>query len=148
MKKIALISGFLFIAAVMLCFADNDTVTRDSSRLPKTSREFISTHFSQLGISHIKIEKNLLGTKGYDVILTDGTDIEFDSSGEWTEIDGHQNPLPLAIVPQVVSSYVVTHFADKEVVSMEKERRGWSVKLNNGMELTFNKEGVLVDIDD
>jgi len=127
--------------------ADNDRITRDVSELPVASQQFISTHFGQTDISHIKIEKNLLWVKNYDVILTDGTNIEFDRSGKWTDIDRHNLSIPSAIIPTEVSSYVETNFAGKQIISIEREARELSVKLNNGIELTFNTNGKLIEID-
>ena len=34
------------------------------------------------------------------------------------------------------------------VIKLDRDRRGYDVKLNNGMELEFNKKFEIVDIDD
>lgn len=147
MKRTCLLITCLLAVATYL-MADNDRITRDVSELPVESRRFISAYFAQVDISHIKIEKNLLGIKNYDVILTDGTNIEFDRSGEWTDIDRNNASIPAALVPSDIASYVAANFAGKQIVSIEKEIRGYSVKLDNGIELTFNTNGRLVEIDD
>jgi len=128
--------------------ADNDRITRDVSELPAESRQFISSYFAQADISHIKIEKNLLGVKNYDVILTDGTNIEFNRSGEWTDIDRNNASIPSTLIPSTITTYVNANFAGRQIISIEREARECSVKLNNGMELTFNNSGKLIEIDD
>lgn len=128
--------------------ADNEEITRDTSLLPENSRNFISTYFGQADISHIKIEKFLFRVKNYDVILTDGTNVEFDSSGEWQEIDGNKTSIPNALIPKEIQSYLQTSFVGKKVVSIERERGKYDVVLENGLELTFDKQGRLIEIDD
>ncbi len=147
MKRIGLVvlSMFMSITAIL---ADNDTYTKDVNQLPVASREFISTYFSETAISHIIIEKNLLGIKGYEVILTNGIDIEFDKSGEWTEVDGNHAIIPSGIIPLAIADYVKGNFQGNDIIGIEKETRECSVKLSNGLELTFNKKGNLIDIDD
>jgi len=147
MKRISLFIVCL-LAMTTYVMADNDRITRDVSELPVESRQFISSHFAQADISHIKIEKNLLGIKNYDVILTDGTNIEFNRSGEWTDIDRNSASIPSALIPTAIMSYVNANFAGKQIISIEKETRECSVKLDNGIELTFNNSGKLIEIDD
>ena len=148
MKRVIVILFCLFLGSSAL-LADNETITRDVNVLPTYSREFISTYFNQSEISHIKIEKNLIGRKNYDVILTDGTNLEFDQNGDWTEVDSNNHsPVPSAIIPVPILSYIQTNFKGKDIVSIEKEPREVNVKLSNGLELTFNKKGKLIEIDD
>lgn len=140
MKKFGLILVSLLLST-MAIFADNEKITRDKSVLPPVCRDFLSSNFSQTDISHIKIESNLLGTKGYDVILTNGVNVEFDKSGEWKEIDARHTFIPLEILPDKIATYIRTHFADNTVVSIDKDSRGYEVKLNNDLELIFDRKG-------
>jgi len=146
MKKIS-----LFIMALVLSIAtiqaDNETITQDASQLPAISREFVTTHFKGVNIAHIVIEKNLLGIKGYDVILTNGVDVEFNKSGEWKEVDGNHTIIPVAIIPANIANYIKVNYAGSEVVKIEKDWREYEIKLNNGLELTFDTKGNLTDID-
>ncbi len=147
MKKIALIIAGIFISLSTM-FADNDRYTKDVNQLPAISRQFISTYFNDANISHIVIEKNFFGVKGYEVLLTNGIDIEFNRSGEWKEVDGNHTIIPETIIPLNIASYVKTNFQGNDIITIEKETRECSVKLSNGLELTFNRKGNLIDIDD
>ena len=148
MKRVIVILFCSFLSTSVL-LADNETITRDVNTLPTSSREFISAYFNNSEISHIKIEKNFIGRKNYDVILTDGTNLEFDQNGDWTEVDSNnQSPVPSEIIPINIFSYIQTNFNGKDIVSIEKESREVNVKLSNGLELTFNKKGKLIEIDD
>ena len=74
------------ILSVQFSFADKKIYTTDTLQLPVAARQFINTHFSGVGISHIKIEKEFWEGNQYDVILTNGFDLDFDKNGEWKEI--------------------------------------------------------------
>ena len=76
MKRINYLLIVLSLLSVMAC-AGNDKITSDTNVLPVSSRQFISDHFKDIPVSHIQIEKNLIRISSYDVILTDGTNVEF-----------------------------------------------------------------------
>ncbi|MCD8268845.1 MAG: PepSY-like domain-containing protein [Parabacteroides sp.] len=116
MKKFGLIMVSLLLST-MAIFADNEKVTRDKSVLPATSQKFLAANFTQTDISHIKIESNLLGTKGYDVIMTNGVSVEFDKSGEWEEIEARHASIPLSVLPQKIADYLRKNFPDNTVIS-------------------------------
>lgn len=75
MKRINYLLIVLSLLSVMAC-AGNDKITSDTNILPVSSRQFISDHFKDIPVSHIQIEKNLIRISSYDVILTDGTNVE------------------------------------------------------------------------
>ena len=140
MKKFRLILVSLLLST-MAIFADNEKITRDKSVLPSVCRNFLSDHFGQTDISHIKIESNLLGTKGYDVILTNGINVEFDKSGEWKEIEARHASIPLEILPARIADYIRKNFADSKVISVDKDTREYEVTLNSDLELKFDRNG-------
>jgi len=147
MKKIGLLIVLIF-AGLGLVKADNDRITTDVNELPANSREFLTKWFSDATIAHIKIEKKLMGGNEYEVLLTNGVDIEFDKEGEWKEIDGNGLLLPEEILPSVITNQLQTSYPGHSILKMEKKIRGWEVTLNNRLELTFDKSGTLIDIDD
>lgn len=140
MKKFGLILVSLLLSTMAL-FADNEKITRDKSVLPSVCRDFLSANFGQADISHIKIESNLLGTKGYDVILTNGVNVEFDKAGEWKEIEARHASIPMEVLPDKIAAYIKTHFAGNTIVSVDKDAREYEVKLNNDLELKFDRKG-------
>ena len=83
----------LALVAVQLAFA-GDVITRDAKQLPLTARNFINRYFTDPQISHIKIETGILGSKSYEVLLTDRTEIDFDSNGNWTDVDCKKAAVP------------------------------------------------------
>lgn len=147
MKRVTiLLACCLMIGTIMAC-ADNDRITNDANELPQASRNFLNQHFTTAAISHIKIEKNLLGVKGYEVILTDGSHVEFNRKGEWKEIKTPQSAIPSAILPAFIRTYVSQHYPGIEIITIDKDSKDYEIDLKNGLELKFNLEGKLIDID-
>lgn len=146
MKKIIILSGILLFT--ILPISADDIVTKDIQKLPKTAREFITKHFPDNKISYIKIDKELFSTT-YDVVFINGAEIDFNGSGEWTEIDGNKQGIPIAILSPSIRNYITGEFSNIPIEKVEKESWGYiEIELVNGMDLKFNKKGELVEIDD
>ena len=144
MKKMMLILAcvFSFVACIK---ADNyQPVTR--TQLPQKAQTFLSAHFADAKTSLMRRELDVMELN-YDVIFTDGSKVEFDHRGNWTEVDCVNYPLPEGIVPAEITNYINAHYPGAKVVKIERDHREYEVKLNNRVELTFNKKLQLIDID-
>lgn len=146
MKRLIFTVLFGMLATCLLQ-ADEKIITRDVQRLPETSRTFIKKHLGNAAVSHIKIEKGWFGINDYEVILTDGVEVKFDSNGEWEEVEGHQTAISTTFFPAFILRYLKQNFPEASVLSIEKDRRKYEVKLSNHLELKFNMQGELIDID-
>lgn len=146
MKKVLSIL-VLALVAVQFAFA-GDVITRDAKQLPLAARNFINQYFTKPQISHIKIETGMLGSKKYEVLLTDRTEIDFDGSGNWIEVDCRKAAVPEALVPASVKEYVRTNFPQEIITKIERERNGVEVELSNDYSLKFNGKGKFVSMDD
>lgn len=131
----------LLIAATCFAFA-GDVVTKDAMRLPLTARNFINQYFSVSQIDHIKIENEVLQAKRYEVKLMNGAEIDFDSEGNWTEVNCKKAAVPASLVPAFVKQYMKTNgFKKESVTKIDRSRKGYEVELNSGMDLKFSKDG-------
>lgn len=146
MKKI--VAMFIMAILTVQVAIAGDVVTKDVNQLPASARETIKKHFPQAKISYIKIDKDLLKSKTYEATLTNGTEIDFNSKGEWTDIDCKKAAVPAAFVPASISQYVKENFAGHSVVKIERERKMYKVELNNGLDLNFDKMGAFLRMDD
>ena len=118
----------------------------DRNQLPERAQTFLSTYFPESKVSLIRKEADVVELS-YDVIFTDGYKVEFDRKGNWTEVDCLTSPIPSGIVPEAISKVVNNHYPDAQVIKIERDHREIDVKLNNRVELTFNKHLQLIDID-
>ncbi|WP_455674938.1 PepSY-like domain-containing protein [Phocaeicola sp.] len=146
MKKI-----FALMVMVM-CFIQfsqaGDTVTRDVNKLPVAAREMISKHFPQAKVSYIKIEKDLFLSTSYDVKMSDGIELEFNSKGEWLEIDCKDKAVPAVFIPQTISKYMQSNYNGHKIVKIERNRKGYELSLENGLEVDFDQFGGFLKLSD
>ena len=146
MKKILLILVAVFSVGIFAAVADNDKLI-NKSQLPKPAQEFIDAHFAGIGITYAKEEWHILFSS-YEVKLADGTKIEFTNKGNWDEVDCRFGEVPAAIIPQPIKEYIKNNFAGEKVLYIEKDRNDYEVKLSNRLELKFDKNFNIYDIDD
>lgn len=126
--------------------ADIDTaITPD--RLPKEAQHFLATHFPNEAVSMAKRERDLWEVR-YEVVLANSTKLEFRSNGQWEEVDCRYKEVPVSILPTVLLEAIQRRYANAKVLEINRDRRDYEVRLNNGLELTFDLHGNLIDIDD
>ncbi len=111
-------------------------------QLPAQAQQIIKSNFTEKKLALVKVETDLMG-KDYDVVFTDGTKIEFDGNGKWTNIDCNFSAVPSALVPEAILTKVKELYPDATVNEIEREKRGFDVKLSNGMELKFDSNLLL-----
>ena len=135
MKKLA----FLLVGLVALqatAFAADDKPVKVTD-LPQTAQQFISDHFSGHKVAMAKMDSELF-EKSYEVIFTNGDKVEFDRSGEWTEVQYREGAVPAAIVPAAITKYVTENYPDAYIRSIERDRHAYEVNLSNRWEIKFD----------
>jgi hypothetical protein len=147
MKKIMYLAT-MFVVVAMFASCDKEEIITES-QLPSASREFLKTHFDGVSITRI-IQENEMFDKEYTVYLANGFKVDFEKSGAWDEINGFVNPLPqniLDLFPAGIVQYVNTTFPNSKIVKANKERFGYEIELNGGIELEFNSNGEFLRMD-
>lgn len=147
MKRLTIILAPLFVAlSVLPASAGNDRIIT-VGELPAASQQFISTCFKEVEVSYAKVDEEWFD-KEYKVVFVDGSKVEFVRSGAWKEIDCKYGEVPAGVVPAPIRDCVATRFSDRRIVSIERDRRSYDVKLDNGLDLEFDSDFRLIDIDD
>ncbi len=144
-KLLGLIVCMLLTVSAMYA---RDRVSRDVNLLPTEARELIKNHFAEASISYLKVDKNLFRVEGYDVRLTDGTELDFNSKGQWTEIEAEKNAVPASLIPDVIKKYMKQNYNGQRVKKIKHNRRGYELKLSNGLEVEFDNMGHFLRLDD
>ncbi|WP_264534874.1 PepSY-like domain-containing protein [Flavobacterium sp. N1736] len=152
MKKLIL-SGFI---ALSLLFTTTSCDSKDDDHesvisaadLPVAATTFVTTYFPNATYALIQ-KKNKLDNDGslYDVRLTNNFEIDFDANGNWVDIDGNHQAIPVELVPEKIQAYVTTNYANQFVTSIDKEPTYIEVELSNNMELIFDLQGNFSRID-
>ena len=114
------------------------------NELPAKAQTVLTTHFSGQKVA-LTIKEN--GFDGYDVVLQNGTKLEFDRKGNLTEVDCKQGTVPAKLIPQAIKSYVQTNYSGQNIKKMEIDKNEHEVELSNGLDITFNKRFQVIDID-
>lgn len=151
MKKITL-TLFSIIASVVTLFAASQPTTMEDraisfNELPAKAQSFINTYFANEEISHIILDRDVISVD-YNVALLSGTKLEFDSKGEWKEVDTRNDAVPEALIPNAIAEYVKSKYPNRKITEISRNHTYTEVTLNGGLELTFNKSYKLVDVDD
>ena len=146
MRKFIFVMFALLTTGVLTVKADRDYVIT-INQLPAQAQQFVKNHFSAIKVSYIKEERDFF-TRNYEIVFADGSKAEFTRSGEWIEVDCRYSEVPRGVVPAAIIAYVQEHFPDAKIRKIERERGGYDVKLSNKLELFFDKNLKVKNIDD
>ena len=132
-----------FFFAALACLFVSTTVCSahdypvPPTQLPAAAHSFLQQHFPGKTIVYAEKDTEFMKTK-FEVNLNDGTQVDFDSRGNWDKVDGHDMiAVPAALVPAPIQQYVNATCAGATVTKVDKERYGYDVELSNGMEMKF-----------
>ncbi|MBQ9439114.1 MAG: PepSY-like domain-containing protein [Paludibacteraceae bacterium] len=140
---------FYFIVTALLvsinaCADKKEVIT--FAQLPQPAQNVINQHFKASDIVLVLKEQDW--KVEYEVRLADGSELDFFSDGELKKVDCQLNPVPEALLPQPVLTYVKATFPNAYVQEWGHDDRGFKAELNNGLELRFNKKYQFQNIDD
>ena len=136
----------LSVAAVCLLFTAvscaHDRII-PVTQLPAQAQTFIKTYFADKTVAYAKQD----GAK-YEVKFNDGAEVEFDRKGNWDNVDCKFTAVPDAIVPEQIKNYVAANHPGALITKIDKERYGYEIELSNSLELKFDRNFNIFDIDD
>ena len=140
MKK--LIFLFVCVFSIQVALADNDKPI-NFTQLPQAAQKFVKQHFPK---AFVKMETELFD-KSYDVVFNNGDKLEFDKKGEWTEVNCKSTVVPAKVIPALIKKYVETNYPEAKVLSIERDRYDYEVKLSNFWEIKFDMNFNVIDMD-
>ncbi len=143
MKNLFVLAFFAFLMMLSGC-SDKPVLPTE---LPVPITTFIQQNFPGQTISFAQKDWEWFSDQ-YDITLADGTQVSFDTSNVWDKVESHMTPIPAALVPAPIATYLNTNFPAVAIVKIDKERYGYEVELANDLELKFNQQGALMEMDD
>lgn len=146
MNTLSLKPGILSIAFAAGLWSCDSKKPIPLAENPVEITDFTKKHFPNHKILQTMVEKDGF-TKTYQVTLNDNTQLEFSWQKEIISIDGN-TALPAGVVPSKITEYVAQNFADRTITDWELDNKGQKVKLDNGLELKFSKNGDFNRLDD
>lgn len=146
MKKIMTLLAVLLLTVGAI--SARDKFYNSTEPLPAAARNMLSTYFPSIQVNHVKVDKGIFSTE-YEVILADGTEIDFDGDGEWEAIDrGRYTAIPDGLILKSIRDYVATNYKGAKIVEIDKDRNSYEISLSNGIDLEFDRAGNFRRIDD
>lgn len=143
--RILMIAICCMVSCNMVANAGNDKPISVNAP-PAKAQTLLSQHFNGQKVMLATIESGVV-SRSYDVVLQNGTKLEFDKKGNLTEIDCKQATMPDQLIPQAIKNYLMANYAGQSVKKIEMNKNEYEVELANGLDLTFNKHFQLIDID-
>lgn len=143
--RILMIAICCMVSCNMVANAGNDKPISVNA-LPAKAQTLLCQHFNGQKVMLATIESGVV-SRSYDVVLQNGTKLEFDKKGNLTEIDCNQATVPDQLIPQAIKNYLMENYAGQSVKKIEMNKNEYEVELANGLDLTFNKHFQLIDID-
>ena len=145
MRKLFLIAAVIFMSLGVACASSDRPITVEN--LPQKAQQFIKRYFSSVGVTFAKEDRDLL-SKEYEVLFDDGSKVEFTADGKWKSVERKGVEVPADIVPQQIKDYIAKSYPDAQIRKIERDRNEYEVSLSNRLELKFNKDFKLIEIDD
>ena len=126
----------------MSVMADNDRVIT-FDQLPAQAQTLLKQHFADKVVMIVTVDYD-----DYTVMYQSGEKVEFNKSGDWKEFECKTSAVPPALIPEQIKAHVKATFPGVTILKLDRDRRGYDIKLNNGLELEYNKKFQVVEIDD
>lgn len=143
MKRI-IITIAIVLASVTIAKADDRPVTFD--QLPKAAQTFINTNFPKDKVSFATVDDDIIAPD-YEVALVSGVMMQFRNDGSLESIKSRTGNIPAGIIPQQIINGAKEYFPDATIIEYEIDRLSYEVKLSNRMELKFDRNFNVIEID-
>ena len=115
---IALLGAGLFATAA---FAGGDEVPVRMHELPDAAKTLVKKYFHDIEVVSATMEKGV--APSYEVKLADGTKIDFDARGEWTDVERPGGVVPDGLIPQPILKFVAANYPGRHVRGVERDGR-------------------------
>lgn len=131
---------------------DSEDVIIDATMLPEEALNFIRSQYPEADILLVEQDDD-----GYDIYLSGGIEIDYDFDGtievdreepdRWDDWNDWNDTIDASTLPEVILNYISANYPNANIQRAEFDEGLYEVTLTNGLELTFQSDGTLVDID-
>jgi hypothetical protein len=134
----------VLIAAAMLITCSASAQKKiEIADLPKPALTFIEKWFPGVPVSKAKKDAEH-GEKGYEVILSNGFELEFWKDGSYREVDGNNTAIPTGFIDPKITAYVAQHYPNRKITHIDYGHKDVDVDLTGKLDLEFTKEGTFI----
>lgn len=137
----------LAVAAISVAMAYADDRPVAFNQLPQPAQTFMNTYFPGVRMAFATVEDDLI-KPDYQVVLTSGVMITFRNDGRLEKIETRKGGIPSGIMPVQITEMIKDRYPGVEIVEYEVGRKTYEVTLSNNVELKFNRDFNVIEIDD
>lgn len=121
---------------------DSDDGNDNPFGLPQNIIDYIETNFPGLAIDEVDFDDD----EGYEIELSDDTELYFDLNGNFIGADDLGNPYNL---PQIILDFINENYPNAVIEEVDFDlEEGYEIDLTDGTELYFDADGNFIGIDD
>ena len=143
MKSIkAILLLVAMLATSFIARADHDQVIT-FDQMPEAAQAFHKQYFAGKVPLVVTVDWD-----DYTIRYESGEKVEFDKQGSWKEIDCRASQVPMELIPEEIKANIQATFPGAIILKIDRNRRGYEVKLNNGLEVEYSPTFQVIDIDD
>ena len=137
----------ILLLVVMMAMSFNAKADHDQvipfDQMPEAAQAFLKQHFANKVPLVVTVDWD-----DYTIRYESGEKIEFDKQGNWKEIDCRASMVPQELIPEEIKTNINATFPGAIILKLDRNRRGYEVKLNNGLEVEYSPTFQVIDIDD
>ena len=122
--------------------ADHDQII-NFNEMPEAAQALLKQYFADKVPLVVTVDWD-----DYTIVYDSGEKVEFDKQGNWKEINCRTSGVPVELIPEQIKSHINATFPGTKVLKLDRNRRGYEVKLNNGLEVEYDPTFQIIDIDD
>ena len=138
MKRILAFSLALLASASLSLQAAADRIIQ-YAQLPRPAQTFLEKYFRAQTATRIAEDYDDREAI-YEVTLSDGVEIDFNSQGQWKKVDGDRTPIPTAFIPAQIMQDLQRRRPGDQVIEVEHNRRGYKLELSSGIEANYTNQ--------
>lgn len=135
----------LLLAMVAVSFnarADHDQII-SFNEMPEAAQALLKQYFANKVPLVVTVDWD-----DYTFMYESGEKVEFDKQGNWKEFDCRSSLVPVELIPEQIKTHVVATFPGAQILKIDRNRRGYEVRLTNGLEVEYAPTFQVIDIDD
>lgn len=145
------VSGLVLVLCLGGLLVSCNEVQKSNNDLPTEANSFMNAHFKETPIIQINTTSKKMD---YETVLENGTEINYNSMGEWEEINFKWNPIPqsfLSELPKKIINFIEENYPDETIHKIERKHFGrkdliYRIQFHkpNDIEISFSQEGDLI----
>ena len=145
MKRTFITAFFAMLLVLFTVSCSSEDKEFDNVALPIPAQLFVKQYFADATYSRVEKEKDN-GSWEYEVLLSDGSQVEFDEKGEWKSVECKYSEMPVGIIPTVIAEDIAKRYPDLKPYKIEKEVGGYEIDIP-GYDLYYSYNGMFIRVE-